>query len=274
MTASRPGEPTPGSTEPPEIQLRPLRTQRELHACVRLQKETWGESFGESVPPSILKVCQRVGGVAAGAFDERDELIGFVFGLTGVEPGRIVHWSDMLAVRRGSRGLGVGRRLKEFQRELLLPLGVEVIYWTYDPLVARNAHLNLGRLGAEVVEYAEDMYGESESELHRGLGTDRLVVAWRIREGSAPLAPPVDPRAAAGAPVAGSAAEPADGAPLVRVEVPADIEAVQRESLEEAARWRRVTREAFLAWMGRGYRVVGFLREPGSGRCFYLLRHP
>ena len=48
---------------------------------------------------SILLVAQKVGGVAAGAFDGQGKLMGFVFGLTGVENGAIVHWSDMLAVR-------------------------------------------------------------------------------------------------------------------------------------------------------------------------------
>jgi predicted GNAT superfamily acetyltransferase len=80
-----------------------------------------------------------------------------------------------------ARDLGLGTRLKLYQRALLLPLGVKVVEWTYDPLEARNAHLNLNRLGAEVVEYVEDMYkGEMGSELARGIGTDRFIVAWRI----------------------------------------------------------------------------------------------
>src|SRR5690606_28979184 len=101
-----------------------------------------------------------------------------VFGLTGLEHGRLVHWSHMLAVRPEWRDLGVGTRLKAYQREAVARLGVEVIYWSFDPLMARNAHLNLNRLGARVAEYVEDMYGATGSTLHAGLGTDRLVVVW------------------------------------------------------------------------------------------------
>src|SRR5947209_17970295 len=101
------------------IEIRPLATREELQACVDLQESTWGADFSDLVPASILKVSQRVGGIALGAFDKSADLLGFVFGLTGVERGRVVHWSDMLAVRPAARDMGLGRRLKERQRELV-----------------------------------------------------------------------------------------------------------------------------------------------------------
>src|SRR5918992_2793137 len=162
------------------VDIRPLRTTDELLACVELQRATWGDAFADLVPASILKVSQRVGGVAAGAVDGDGRLLGFVFGLTGIERGRIVHWSDMLAVRADARDLGLGRLLKEYQRDAVRALGGTVVYWTYDPLVARNAHLNFNKLGVRVVEYVEEMYGETDSDLHRGLGTDRFIVAWPV----------------------------------------------------------------------------------------------
>jgi predicted GNAT superfamily acetyltransferase len=263
-----------------DIEIRPLRTQEELRACVSLQRETWGNEFTDVVPSSILKVSQRVGGVAAGAFDAENTLLGFVYGLTGVEKGRIVHWSDMLAVRPEARNLGLGRRLKEFQRRAVQELGGTVIYWTYDPLVARNAHLNFNVFGVRVAEYVEDMYGDTESPLHSGIGTDRFIVAWpvpdsemqtRLEEthaaGSDPelcQAPIINANGSTGTKSIGSVA---------RVEVPTEIAALQESDREQAITWRHSTRAAFRRALDAGLTVQGFVIDDCSARGYYLLAH-
>ncbi len=270
------------------VEIRPLRTQEDLLACVELQRETWGAAFSDLVPASILKVTQRVGGVTAGAFDANGRLLGFVFGLTGVEDGRIVHWSDMLAVREEARDLGLGRRLKEFQRDAVRALGGTVIYWTYDPLVARNAHLNFNKLGVRVVEYVEDMYGETDSELHRGVGTDRFIVAWPVsrseseslaaeskRLGSEALgpvreAPILNPDLADGTVPDLTSVERSRPTHL-RVVVPRDITAVQSHSLEHAGRWRQSTRQAFHWALKRDYAVRGVYADDGGEWSYYVL---
>ena len=268
---------------PPDLDIRHLRTHEEFAACVALQNETWGANFSERVPAAILKVSQRLGGVSAGAFDSHNRLLGFVFGMTGVENGRLVHWSDMLAVRPELRDRGIGRRLKEFQRETLLQLGVGVIYWTFDPLVARNAHFNFNRLGVEVTEYVTDMYGpDTDSALHRGLGTDRFIVAWRIAEPAAggAGAPPdlAEARSARVLNLSNGAGVPAsprlpDGRAEVtlRVEIPPEIDKVQAASLALAGRWRAATRAALTWGLRHGYRVAGFYREGGEPRAYYVL---
>jgi predicted GNAT superfamily acetyltransferase len=247
---------------------------------VALQEDTWGKGFSERVPVAILKVTTRIGGVVAGAFDASGGMLGFVFGMTGAERGadgavRLVHWSDMLAVRPAARDLGIGRRLKAYQREAARALGVGTIYWTYDPLVARNAHLNIVRLGARPVEYAVNMYGaETDSPLHRGIGSDRFVVAWDVSaEPAEPREPITTDPATLRAPVLTDdpralAARP----PVLRVEIPCDIGAVQASSLERAAAWRASTRQAFVAALEARYEVVGFHRDRGEGRCHYILR--
>ena len=40
------------------------------------------------------------------------------------------------------------------------------MFWTFDPLVARNARLNLTKLGATVDEYELGFYGVMSDELH------------------------------------------------------------------------------------------------------------
>jgi predicted GNAT superfamily acetyltransferase len=274
------------------VDIRPLRTTDELLACVELQRATWGDAFADLVPASILKVSQRVGGVAAGAFDADGRLLGFVFGLTGVERGRVVHWSDMLAVREDARDLGLGRLLKEYQRDAVRALGGTVIYWTYDPLVARNAHLNFNKLGVCVAEYVEEMYGDSDSQLHRGLGTDRFVVAWPVaRRESEALAAASRRLALDGSDAVRSApllnADLGDGTvpdispiersrPLnVRVAIPSDIAAVQSHSLDFAGRWRQSTRRAFQWALARGYSVRGvYAADDGDWSYYVLTRDP
>jgi predicted GNAT superfamily acetyltransferase len=267
-----------------EITIRTLTSHEDYRACVELQRDTWGHGFRDAVPASILLVSQKLGGVAAGAFSRDGSLVGFVFGMTGVENGRVVHWSDMLAVRPEVQNLGVGRRLKEFQREAVARVGGRVIYWTFDPLVTRNAHLNFNVFGVRAVEYTRDMYGtETGSDLHREIGTDRLVVAWpvdddeiakRKRDTSAARAS----AAYKNAPVVGDADRPdhrwdksVGASEHLRIAVPLDVSMFQATDAPRAANWRMSTRAAFEAAFAKGYRIEGFAVDAEQDRGFYLL---
>lgn len=260
------------------IEVRPLRTHEEFARCVELQNDVWGAEFSERVPAALLKVTQRIGGIAAGAFDG-DDLLGFVFGMTGLEDDRLVHWSDMLAVREDMRDHGIGRRLKEYQRDTLLERGIARMYWTFDPLVSRNAHLNINRLGAHVTEYVPNMYGgDTSSVLHRGLGTDRFIVAWDLDR--TPPGATHASRSEREAPVLNSVGS--DGLPIVpdltghardivvRIAVPVAIDQVQAESISTATRWRVSTRCAILWAVDAGYRVTGFIHEDAADCSYYI----
>lgn len=238
--------------------IRPLASDQDYQACLALQYETWGQAFREAVPPSILLVSQKLGGVAAGAFDARERMLGFVFGMTGVRNGAIVHWSDMLAVRAESQNAGIGRKLKEYQRRAVAAVGATSVVWTFDPLMARNAHLNFNVFGARAIEYVPDMYGHGTgSDLHRGVGTDRFLMEW-----------PVDDAELARQ---RSAAAAERLSPALRIAVPADFTSILRSDPVEAKRWRDVTRAAFTSAIGEGMRVVGFERAAGDGPGYYLL---
>jgi len=271
--------------ELPQVTLRPLMSHEDFDQCVMLQRETWGEDFTELVPPSILMVSQKVGGVAVGAFDTEECLLGFVFGVTGIDEGRMVHWSDMLAVRPEHSGRGLGRKLKAFQRNRLLDLGVEIVRWSVDPLEAANAHLNINRLGALPVEYVEDMYGANTgSTRHVGIGTDRFVIEWHLTDPRVERALAgrlsVSPALIFTVPVVNT--DTIDGSPVpveidlpvlpsVRIEVPATIQELKDDDPELAREWRMVTRRSFRWYFGKGYSVDGFTYDRDAGRCFYFL---
>jgi predicted GNAT superfamily acetyltransferase len=264
-------------TDPDGTTFRPLESQPDYEGCIELQRRTWGRDFSDVVPLSILKVTQKAGGIAAGAFSRDGQMLGFVYGLAGYEDGRAFHWSHMLAVDPQARDLGLGTRLKLYQREALLPLGIEEVRWTYDPLEARNAHLNFNHLGVGVAEYVEEMYaGELFSDLAKGIGTDRFIVSWKIASERVNQAL-ADRRAGSEvpfreAPVVNPGAEiDLPEAPRVRVEIPENVQAVKEKDLDEAAAWRASTRRAFEHYLARRYRIEAFNRDPAEKRCFYGL---
>jgi predicted GNAT superfamily acetyltransferase len=242
---------------PSLVRIRPLTTAADYAACVALQELVWGAG-DETIPPILLQVSQNVGAIAAGAFDPAGRMIGCVFGLTGLRNRRLTHWSHMLAVRPDARDQGIGRRLKRFQRARLLAMRVPTMHWTFDPLVARNAHLNLNRLGVTVEGYVPDMYGPGDqSPVDRGIGTDRLVVRWDLRRRTRRRAERPLPKSVS-----------------VRIEIPQDIHALRDRNLHEAYAWRVKTRQEFLHYLKRGYHVRRFHRGSRDERCFYLLARP
>ncbi|MBA3853883.1 MAG: hypothetical protein C0503_05675 [Gemmatimonas sp.] len=163
-------------------------------------------------------------------------------------------------------------------------MGIRDIYWTYDPLVARNAHLNLSRMGARVREFVPAMYGEgTNSPLQGDMPTDRFVVAWAVdpAESAAELReiPPDavtvvhadtgSSTAGAGDTVQGSPSAALPDVAHIAVRVPRDISSLAAADISAARRWRFATRHAFAHYLSRGYRVDGFVADADGGT--YLL---
>ena len=281
-------DPLPGASDPATINLvdraagaasvhiRPLRSMEDCHACVALQRHVWGWDQADVVPATLLHVVEYVGGLAAGAFDADGIMLGFVFGISGVRAGHLAHWSHMLGVRESARNIGLGRMLKEYQRTTLAALGIGQIYWSFDPLMTKNAYFNLNRLGAEVVDYVPDMYGTTESPLHLGMPTDRLVVCLEtassrrrslshssINDGLPILSP--FPRQSDDAMTVG------DRTPdHALIEIPADVLDLVARTPAIAHVWRLAVRENLRWALERGYRISG-VHVTATGRSFYAI---
>jgi len=235
----------------PGVVIRPLAGWDDYAACLELQRVVWGDDPRELVPPIMLEVTRRAGGVLGGAFDPAGGLLGFVYGIPAVRDGRPAHWSHLLAVRPGARRRGLGAALKGWQRDRLREAGIDRAYWTYDPLLAANAHLNLNVLGARAVEFVVDFYGD---EVDDGTGSDRLVVEWDLTAGGPVPAEPAGE--VLGPESAGLPALPRPG-----LAVPEDFARLAREHPAAARAWRDWSRRAFPRYLGAGYRVAGFRRE-------------
>lgn len=256
------------------LTFRRVETLAEYHECVAIQEETWGQNFRERVPTAVLMVGQKLRGVCAAAFAPGGQMLGFVFGMTGFYKGELAHWSDLLAVRMEARGAHVGERLKRYQRDLCRAINIDTIYWTFDPLVARNAHLNLHRLGARASEYVVNMYGSNTgSPLHGTLETDRWIAKWDVSpsiEHKLPTA--ADERGEFVIRLSSDGSSPVAStfrsAPVVRVAIPQDFEALAQTN---RVAWREATRVAFLHYLELGYQVISFQRATDKLPPFYEL---
>ncbi len=311
------------------ITLHILETPQALAAVEDLQRLVWPGADSDIVPVHMLLAACHNGGMVIGAYDTgagegrsvsalddwawdepppQSPLIGFVFGFPGLyftpDGPRPKHCSHMLGVHPDYRDQGVGYLLKRAQWQMVRHQGLDRITWTYDPLLSRNAHLNIARLGAVCNTYLRDAYGAMRDELNAGLPSDRFQVDWWINSPRVNQRLSKRPRLtldlahflSAGAPIlnptridADGLARPANSAnrdefekileaeehlPLLLVEIPADFSAIKEASRELALAWRLHTRELFEQLFERGYLVTDFIHLPGAySRSFYVLSY-
>ncbi|GAA1996204.1 GNAT family N-acetyltransferase [Microbacterium ulmi] len=220
---------------PPGIDIRPLATVDEVFAATDVLAQVWGGDRG-GMPPNLLRALAHSGNYAVGLYDG-DRMVGASVAFFA-EPGARSMHSHITGVLAGYRSQGLGRVLKQHQREWALARQVGRITWTFDPLVARNAHFNLRVLGTRVTEYLVNHYGPMDDGVNRGDETDRLMVTWAL---AAPPAP-----------------TPPDDLVVASVEVPHDIESMRAQAPADAASWRRRVRDAFEWHFADGLVVGGF----------------
>lgn len=282
-SAAKPPRPLP----PASVRIRPLRTPDDYEACIGIQRKVWNRTDLEITPPHQLRVSVHMGAILLGAFVDGAPA-GYVYSYPAVFGGRTIQHSHHLAVLPEHQGLGLGKTLKWAQRDEALARGYNLVTWTYDPLQARNANLNLQTLGAIGRTYLDDFYGPAESlTLEPGVPTDRLLVEWEIAsrrvEERAPgssaaradrLDPEALPKAVAQRPeglyprITPRRPDFTRGEPVLLVEVPRSIRDLKGLGGLIAA-WQKSMRAAFVHYFKDGYVLDGFVF---GERAYYVLR--
>jgi predicted GNAT superfamily acetyltransferase len=309
------------------VVLRILETPEEMEAVEELQRQVWPGNEADIVPGHLLLAAAHNGGLVIGAYETSESedleeeakpewgaispgalLVGFVFGFPGLyetpDGPRPKHCSHMLGVHPQHRDRGTGFKLKRAQWQMVRHQGLDRVTWTYDPLLSRNAYLNIARLGAVCNTYLREAYGAMRDVLNVGLPSDRFQVDWWIR--SQRVNQRLSKRTrrsldlahflAAGTTILNPSQMGADGLPrppsafqlgeienvnavqevqpLLLVEIPADFLGLKAASPALALEWRLHTRDLFEALFERGYLVTDFVHLPGThARSFYVLSH-
>ncbi|UOF90653.1 GNAT family N-acetyltransferase [Fodinisporobacter ferrooxydans] len=259
---------------------------------VHLQEQVWAANVVTSLPQLVAAIHH--GGVVIGAFAE-DVVVGFCYGFPGFHNGEIYLFSHMMGIDQAYRDLGIGRQLKFEQRTWALTHGYTKIRWTFDPLEARNAYLNIMKLGGYVDTYIEAYYGEMSDPINKGLPTDRFLLEWDLHAKSVE-------QAAQGQSLADPAwnsypslvhFEPALGGVFARplgfyqkdfaqslqgnedgflLPVPVNIHSIKQQQPELAKEWRFALRHACTEAFQNGCRITGMLRREGPVHAYVLQR--
>jgi predicted GNAT superfamily acetyltransferase len=273
--------------------IRIIEKPEEMTAVEELQRLVWAAPDIEVTPKDILLAVVHNGGLVIGAFAGAD-LVGVSFGFPGFyatpDGPRLKHHSHLLAVHPDWVSQGIGFALKRAQWQMVRKQGLDRITWTYDPLLSRNAHLNITRLGAVCSTYLRSEYGEMHDALNAGLPSDRFQVDWwinteRVRRRLSRRSRPaltIDHYRLAEATLFEARREPEpairppQGPPaltgnLLLIEIPFDFLALKAADLSLAQDWRFYTRAVFEEAFATGYLVTDFVHD--KGRSFYVLTH-
>jgi len=251
------------------VLVRPVSSLAELTTLDSMLAGIWQEDATDVLlTTELLRALAKSGNYVAGAFDG-GTLVGAAVAFFAAPGERELH-SHITGVSASAAGRSVGFALKQHQRAWALQRGISTISWTFDPLVARNAYVNMAKLGAVPTEYLPNFYGAMHDRINGDDDSDRLLVRWE-------LAAPAVVSASAGKPLrcvrpaTGTVAlgRSPSGGPLpgsfrgqtLLVAVPPDIEALRRSAPGAAKGWRVALRDTLSALLAERLRFTGFDRE-------------
>lgn len=285
-----------------EFSVRPLRALGEMQAAVDLQKTFWGDNLESVIPAHMLFSLASHGGHVLAAYDG-DDIAGVLVGFLGTSEdnkrrpamANLQIVSKRMVVLPKYRNQGLGYRLKLAQRDLAIEQGIRLVTWTFDPLMARNAHLNVRKLGATCPVYLQDYYGvEGDGGLVTLGSSDRLLAEWwvtnrRVEERISGTRSDLGLEQYLGAETAilNPTTVTSDGvllpaedesipsSSLALVEIPTDYSRMIEDNPALAQRWRLHIRSVLQRQLGAGFVITDFLRTSFEGRqrAFYLLSY-
>ena len=222
-----------------DIFIRSLHSLSDQSLAIGLFDKTW-TSVSTEITPNLLQAMLHSGSYLSGAFIE-GELVGAAFGFPATNNGLYLH-SHMTAVLDKFRDKGVGYALKIDQWHWAKRNNYSALSWTFDPLVRRNAKLNIVKLGVDISAYYPNFYGAMPDALNVGDESDRLMVSWST-DIDEPKAKELITHP-----------KPSD----ILIEIPEDIVAIRSQNQSESMKWRRQVRDKFLAAFEKNGKVVGF----------------
>ena len=222
------------------IQVRKLDNLQDQDSARKIFDITWSLDAGTEITPNLLQAMVHSGSYLSGVFIE-NKIIGAAFAFPATNNGLHLH-SHMTAVLDEYRDKGVGYALKIDQWNWAKRKNHSFLSWTFDPLVRRNAKLNIVKLGVDISDYFPNFYGEMPDALNAGDQSDRLMVSWRT-DIDAPKA-----RELITKPETGD----------ILIEIPEDIVAIRTKNQSESMKWRMQVREQFTAAFEKNGKVIGF----------------
>jgi predicted GNAT superfamily acetyltransferase len=222
------------------ISIRPLTSLPDQDLGRMIFDKTWAMDAGTEITPNLLQAMIHSGAYLSGAFID-GQCVGAAFAFPATTGGLHLH-SHMTAVLDNFRDKGIGHALKVDQYKWAKQNNFKEITWTFDPLVARNAKLNILKLGVDISAYYPNFYGDMPDELNAGDESDRVMASLKV-VGDAPT-----PRTPISAPDKSA----------VLIVIPDDIVAIRVKDIAENLRWRREVRDKFVGALARGGKVVGF----------------
>jgi predicted GNAT superfamily acetyltransferase len=223
-----------------EVKISHLESLIEQKLAREIFDKTWAVNSGTEITPNLLQAMVHSGSYLSGAFIDY-KIVGAAFAFPATNGGLHLH-SHMTAVLPEFRDKGVGYALKIDQWNCAKKKNYSHLSWTFDPLVRRNAKLNIAKLGVDISAYFPNFYGAMPDALNAGDQSDRLMVSWRT-DVDAPKARELITNTEIGD---------------ILIEIPEDIVAIRSKSQSESMKWRRQVREQFMAAFEKKGKVVGF----------------